>query len=424
MKNAEIENDKYFKKYIRSRGIRKSTKRVYITRIKTYTNFTGKTPTQLIKEADKEQDKGIKRYNRKINDYILDYVDYCKENDKAIQTIKLNIDTINSFYKYFDIDPPTIRGLLKKDPENLSFEKLPEMQTIEHALTVCKPRERAILLLQLSSGMGSAEIRSLTCKHFIDAFSEYIDLDRYDKKNLLKVATHLKDKNEEMIGTWKIVRIKTGMPYITFNSPESSRALINYVLYRYEMNKHIKSLDRPFFVNQFNRAVNKEAMTRMYNRINDNSGLGYRNNKRRTLTSHIPRKIFTTNLYRAGLDKLAIDWMLGHKINEVTESYFKTNIQDLKKLYMNAVEYLTIEKVKIKRVAAKEIKDIVRELDTVKHENILLNEINNRNEERLDKVEQRNKEIIETVDKSKPYLDLMMNDSVIQKRLKKLLNDD
>lgn len=61
----DIKNDRCFKDFTRSRSRRTSTIVHYTTRIKTYTNFTGKTPTKLIEEAEKDEEQNIKLRNRK-----------------------------------------------------------------------------------------------------------------------------------------------------------------------------------------------------------------------------------------------------------------------------------------------------------------------------------------------------------------------
>ena len=362
MTYREIENDRCIKDFLRSRGISEKTKREYLIRINQYSKFTGKTPEELIDEADDEQDQGIKQRKRKVKDYILDYIDDLKNNNKSNNTIKSHIDTVFAFYRYFDVDPPRVKNIVPVNHENLSFQELPEMEHIKQVLKVCSIRDRAIVLLHFSSGMGAAELRHLTCKDFITSFDEYLDLDDNNKQNMFKVAVNLKDK-EDLIGTWKIRRYKTKMPYITFNSPESTQAIVDYIFERYNMNKPIKSLEDPLFTTLYNTMISPGSHQRLFMRLNDKAGFGKRTEKRRFFTSHMLRKLFTTSLYHAGVDKLAIDWMLGHKINPVTEAYFKTNIKDLKRNYIKAVPHLTLEKVKVKRIESDDVKEIVRELD-------------------------------------------------------------
>jgi integrase len=368
MNFRDIEKDPCVRDFIRSRSLRESTKDGYLLRINQYCKFIGKTPTELIDEAEEEQDQGIKTRKRKIKDYVLDYVEDLKNNNRSNNTIRTNLETIFGFYRAFDIDPPRLRNLVPSNYDNPSFEELPELKHVKQAIRACSSiRDRAIILLHFSSGMGSSEIRNLTCRNFIAAVDEYLDLDDIDKENMFKVAVNLKDK-ENLIGTWKIRRYKTNMPYITFNSPESTLAIVDYVFYRYKMNKLVNNMDDPLFVTKDNAQITTHMHQKMFMRLNDRVGFGKRTEKRRFFTSHMLRKLFTTLLYKSGVDKLAIDWMLGHKINPITEAYFKTNEKDLKKNYMKALNHLTLEKVKTRRIKSSEVKDIVRDLDKKEEE--------------------------------------------------------
>lgn len=375
MTYKDIENDPCVKDFIRSRSIRESTKKEYLMRINQYCEFTGKTATKLIDEAEAEQDQGIKTRKRKIKDYILDYVEELKNNGKSNNTIRSHIDTIFGFYRTYDIDPPRLRNILSLNHDNPSFEELPESKHIKQAIKACSIRDRAIILLHFSSGMGASEVRNLTCRDFVNSVDEYLDLDDFDKDNMFKVAISLKDK-DDLVGTWKIRRYKTRMPYITFNSPESTQAIVDYIFYRYKMNKPIKNINDPLFTTKHNDKITTSSHQKIFMRLNDRAGFGNRTERFRFFTSHMLRKLFTTSLYKAGVDKLAIDWMLGHKINPVTEAYFKTNEKDLKRNYIKALPHITLENVKIKRIESDEVKGIVRELDKKDEEIKLLKEEN------------------------------------------------
>lgn len=362
MKYQELKKDPLVKDFLRSRGIRKSTEKAYLQRINKYCEFLGKTPTEFIDEAEEEQDNGIKKRKRKINSYIYDFVELLKSDNSSSNTIKSTVETVVSFYKQFDVDTPSLRNLVKKQNENISFESLLNKDLIKQIVDQASVRDKAIVLIHFSSGMGASEVRHLTFRDFLIAVNEYVDINELDKQDVLKVAMSLKNR-DDLVGTWKIKRFKTGMPYVTFSSPEATKAMINYFIDRYRTNKPIKSLDDVLIVNQYNQKISATGYNLIFARLNEKLGLGKRSEKRHSLTSHILRKMFTTILYRAGLDKLAIDWMLGHKIDPITEAYFKTNIVDLKSKYMNVLPHLTLEKVKIKRMESDEVKDIVRDLD-------------------------------------------------------------
>jgi hypothetical protein len=49
-----------------------------------YCNFIEKTPTELIDEAEKEEDLQIRMRNRSVKKYLLDFKDYMETNQKMI----------------------------------------------------------------------------------------------------------------------------------------------------------------------------------------------------------------------------------------------------------------------------------------------------------------------------------------------------
>lgn len=54
--------------------------------------------------------------------------------------------------------------------------------------------------------------------------------------------------------------------------------------------------------------------------------------------------------------------MLGHRIDSVTEAYFKADINSLKKEYMKAMQDLSFEKVEVKKVTTPEYDTLIQEL--------------------------------------------------------------
>ena len=85
-----------------------------------YTDFTGKTPEELIDEAEKEIDDGIRGRKRKIRRYLTDYRNQMQDSGLAEKTVHLNIAGVRSFYGVFDVDLPK---LAKSDMTSNPLEK-------------------------------------------------------------------------------------------------------------------------------------------------------------------------------------------------------------------------------------------------------------------------------------------------------------
>lgn len=358
--SQDIKKDECFMDFIESRDVGESTKRSYLHRITRYCDFIGRMPTELIEEAEEEQDQGIKTRKRKIKRYLIDYKYHLENQGSTPTAIKNHISTVRSFYRSFDIDVPTIK--FRKQNTNVSLEETIPIGTIKKIINIANLRDKAIVLLMLSSGMGAAEIKALDYGTFLKGILDYIDLKKPDYFNIDYINDKLEGRND-IIGTWKIKRIKTGKPYYTFNSPESTNAILEYLAERNRQNIPPKKMEDPLFISDQRKRLSDMAFLYIFHRLNDNLGLGFRTRNRRVFTSHQLRKLFTTTLYSNGADKLFVDWLLGHSIHSTTESYFKTNVKDLKNQYMKFVKHLMTEKADVRRISSDEVKEIVNELN-------------------------------------------------------------
>ena len=157
----DILEDSLFKAFIQNRGIRKGTITRYNTQLKMYCNFIGKTPTELIDEAEKE-DLQIRMRNKSVKKYLLDFKDYMETNNYSSHNITNTLTMVRTFYTEYDIMLPKMQ--LKRKHNVESVEDIPSKNDIKLALKNCNPKFQAIILLMSSSGMGSAEVRSLSYK--------------------------------------------------------------------------------------------------------------------------------------------------------------------------------------------------------------------------------------------------------------------
>lgn len=141
-----------------------------------------------------------------------------------------------------------------------------------------------------------------------------------------------------MVPEWTIMRQKTHNFYYTFSSPESTNAILTYL-----EDDPVESMEDYLFRNNKGRQISDITFSTYFRRLNDTCKFG---NTGRMIhfRSHNLRKIFTSNLYAAGLPQLTIDWLHGHQIDPVTESYFKADTSKLRLKYLRVVNKLTLLK--------------------------------------------------------------------------------
>jgi site-specific recombinase XerD len=354
--NYEISNDPYFINFIGSKNLSKSTEMVYLGRIKSFCEFLDKNPSELIKEAQKESGK-------KIDKYFHDYIENLKKSGKSPSTIINQTDTVKSFYNRFDIDTKGIKPIIFPENNNSDF-KIISSDQIREALELSSLRDKAIILLHSSSGMEATELRSLTYGDFITSLDEYIDLNPEELLNVKKIVDIVL-KIDDLVGTWKIEKHRTEKDYVTFNTPESTKAILNYLIDRERKNKPIKSLNDPLFVNSQNQSLKKSAHGSIFKRINNRTNFGYLTKKRRFFSSTMLRKFFKNKLYESGIDETTIDALLGQKLDSNTDYHSNDRVKILKKEYSEVLSELSMENVNIKTetVTSNEYKILIAKLN-------------------------------------------------------------
>jgi integrase len=354
--NYEISKDTFFRNFIGSKNLSKSTEIVYLGRIKSFCDFRDKKPSELIQEAQIES-------GNKINDYFYDYIENLKKNGKSPSTIINQTDTVKSFYHSFDIDINGIKPIILPETDNSDY-KIISSDQIREALELSSLRDKAIILLHLSSGMEATELRSLTYGDFVNSLDEYFDLNKEELLNVKKIANIVLN-SDDLVGTWKIEKHRTEKDYVTFNTPESTKAILNYLIDRERKNKPIKSLNDPLFVNSQNQALKKSAHGSIFKRINNRANFGYLTKKRRFFSSTMLRKFFKSRLYELEIDETIVNAFLGQKLDKNIDYHSNNQVKILKKNYREISGELSMENAnqKTETVTSKEYKILIDKLN-------------------------------------------------------------
>ena len=310
-----------------------STYNQYITILTGYMQIQQATFSELLNEAINDENQNIKLQQRKIKQRLMQYILHYQQQGRTNSTIRLYISRICKVYKYYDIEIPTLPPLTKEIPE--SYEDIPTHEHIKCAIENSKIKNKAIISLIASSGLSRIEVSKLTIQDFIDATSQY-----HNENNIFKVIEALK-KKDNIIATWYFTRQKTKIKGYTFSSPESTSFIIAY-LQQILRRKLLTNNDKLF-------GINKEEITASIRRLNNKCGFGL-TRKHSFLHPHVLRSFFATTLTNEGCDFLTVEFLLGHRIKDVTASYYKANPEKLKKKYEKYVKYLcfTIELKEVK----------------------------------------------------------------------------
>ncbi len=270
-----------------------------------------------------------------------------------------------------DTIPTTARRRAISEPEN-----------IQKILKYANLRNRAIILVMASSGLSQSDVLDLRIED-------------------------LKKGNDEKtsITTLQLRRIKTKYDFVTFLSPEATKAVADYIEYRnrkprgdykdketdYEKrrirsdkdylfiksdvpNKYLEKLDENI------RRLESPGLIMMFQNLAKLTGIDNEIGSWGIVRAHNLRKFFNSQLLNNGADIFFTDYLMGHKIDQVHEAYFKADPKKLKERYMRYLPFLALTdtetyvieteeygKLKAKNTELeKQIKDIQKELDSLK----------------------------------------------------------
>ena len=333
-----VTEDQLFQDFILERNLSENSVKGYIGALQSYTTYHQMTLTQLIDEADEEEEEGVRAKNRTIIKRLKSYRTHLLQNDTEPTTITGYYTKIKTFYRHNLIEIPYIPAV-KLTQKQVMYEELPHKEHLIEALNHTNNlKHKAIIIFMASSGTARQETYNLTVQDFIQATYEY-----HNTTNI-QVALETLEKKDNVIPIFQLTRQKTGYRYYTCCTPEAVTHIIRYL--KSVGYKNLQPEDRLFDIKI--RGINK-LYTRINNRCKYPKGF---------LHPHSMRK------YQADIinDRDLVDMLQGRKPNVIREAYFKSNPQKLKEEYKKHIENLTLKSTKFVTIESEEVKKLKRQL--------------------------------------------------------------
>ena len=347
MKAQELKKDSYINEWFDTIDPADNTQKHYLSALQFYTEFTGKTPEELISEAEAEIKAGVSSRVRKIKRYLTGFRKSLQDNELAEKTVQGYVSAVKSFYTSFDIDIPK----LQKSGKTVSVKEenvpIPTKSDLQEALKTCDVMEKALLLVGVSIGLSSNEIIRLTVKQFKDGNND----------------------PETQITTLSLRRQKVKFDFITFLSPEATQAVQDYLNYRNRKAKsgkeeryHQLEKQKVFSENDClfckqhipdtflktrndkERQLTRGIMMKIYRTISEKACKNSQDGDWNLIRSHNMRKYFNSALLNAGCDSFHVEYFMGHKLNATQAAYFRASPEKLREMYQKYVPFLTIQK--------------------------------------------------------------------------------
>lgn len=311
------------------RGISKRTMYGYYTALGLYVSYCNMHLQELLDEADREEEEGVRWKKSKLKQKLLGYRSYLLK-EYLHGTVKVHFGRVKTFYNHFEIDMgyiPKINIKSAKKNEPIRFD---DLLTKEELKTLCdnsSPLIKAVILFMVSSGCARKEMMNITIQDFIDATRDY-----HNGGTIQEVIVDLL-AHGDVVPTFKIRRQKTNKYYYTFCSPEAVVSICNYLIVAARRYKDYN--DEPLF------KTNHDYLNRDFKGLNDKLNLGKVSGYNK-VRSHMFRKYNASNLYDDGMSIEDIDSIQGRSKDNTHQAYFKDNPLKLKEKYLEHIEAVTI----------------------------------------------------------------------------------
>lgn len=364
MDNVELINQ-----ICKERHHTENTKKRFLIVGQLYSEYNNLPLKELLREADEEEEQGIRWKKRTLRRRLIDFREYVYSQVLA-STANMYFGTVLSIYRHFEIEihdlPYFSDKNLKQNPPT-TFKDIPNKKILKQAIRASDNRMRAILLFQSSSGCALKETLSVTVGDFVEATREYHSNDDDIYEILKEIHSY-----DNVVPTFTLRRHKMNKYYYTFCSPEAVEAIIIYLKGR---KKEVKT-DSPLF------DIGQSRLFQKYQELNDKLQLGHRGN-RRILTSHTVRKYHSTTLNNLNIfTETEVHFMQGRTRASLDEIYLMKDPSKLKEKYVQCLKDLQVNwDYKLVTADSPKVQKVIEENNNLK-EGLYYNS------KRLDKIEE------------------------------------
>jgi len=361
------ETDIKLMQLIQRRNLGETSIRKYNIVFREIYELIGKTPTQLIAEAKKEEQpfndedgnpQILDLSERKVNSYQFLYDNFLESKGNSEVVKKHKIVYFRALFKEYDIKIPK---MIRYDTliSRTRLRDIPSWDDVRRSLDFCESnRNKALVSLLATSGMREGDIVSLTIQDFLEATSIYnhgSDLDELLSRNPF-----------EIVPCYDFFPEKTrrdGNLCITFNTGECSYFIFEHIKDRIEEGYSVE-MESPLFRSngRISEFLTADWLRRILQSLNVSLKLGKdKNGLYGKFRGHNLRKLFSTTCRRnitnvvvkadkySELDVVSI--LTGHVPPNMSNSdiYDAVDSEDsfdsyLRKNYEALIPYLTINK--------------------------------------------------------------------------------
>lgn len=338
-------NDPKIQNMIMRKNLSQTRIKIFQTVFKRLKNITLLTPTELIEEAKEEQTPYIKDdkivflsiEDRKISYYFFQFHNHLQEAGLAPKTIKDYLSALRTFYNEYNIELPKP---IQIDIEKKIIRKgdIPSIKDVMKAIEYTNNlRNKAIILFLATSGIRTQDMRNFTIGDFVKATKDY-----HDSNTIHELLE--KKRIDNIIPTWYFIPAKTrkkGNICVTFNTPESTEYIINYLRTRKNLNNN------DYLFESYNGKLSRSLVMDFFRNLNDKLFSKTQNNER-FFHAHSLRKFFISTCNHNSGDLAKVNLLSGHSNkSNVHDTYNEVNTEVMKRFYTKLIPHLSIRDTKV-----------------------------------------------------------------------------
>lgn len=347
------------------RNSAKSTQDHYRASVKQYEELNGLTLDELIIEADKQEEDGLRWKHRKIKSRLIDFRNWLYQN-KSQGTARQYLNDIKTIYRHYEIELHDLPSYTSKQIDQtyeMRFEDVLTKEELIDAYYEANNVVKCIILFASSSGLSKVDLLNLTVGDFIEAC---------DCKNneLFEQLEEIKS-NKKLIPCFQGNRQKTAKSYTTFCSPEATQHIVQYLIGR---NSQIQlayekgdSIDCQLKYDDKLFDISNSHLSYTLKLINLKLGFG-KVGKSTKFRCHALRKWQATMLLNIqnGFSVQEIDKLQGRSQDKTHRAYFHNDRETLYEKYLACVDELMLFE-SIHTIDAAEVEQLKVENKTYKN---------------------------------------------------------
>lgn len=335
----EIEDFSSVKYWLESMaGRAEGTKRSYVSHLKLFCEWVGKTPDELVKEREGQLKSEEKKVQRSMEMQVKRYNAYLDEKGAGAGTKTTARAAIKSFFEHHYMPLKFIRGDF---PTEVKEERRKvEKEEILTMLDYADVRDRALLHVLKDSGLSVSDASRLKLGHL------------FPKSKIGPITAEDIRRLPDFIAL-NMVRRKTKAKIRSFLGREAIQALKTYFEYRMRGTAHLYyhmekvgekgmapetlTVDSPLF-----RTHSRKVKAMSTKRIKDAVREIAKRSGIRDISAHSFRKYTQTMLESARLDPNWRRLILGRKLPGSEGSYSMPSTEDLMKAYKEAYKHIEV----------------------------------------------------------------------------------